>query len=88
MPILHNAASNASDILARCYRRSIAQCECCFTMLLIRKSGLMLVVLHSAVCYSSYVSEKMILCYSNIATNIAESLPGIWCKGAETMASL
>ena len=29
--VLHNAASKAPDILARCYGRFIAQCECfCF----------------------------------------------------------
>ena len=38
------------------------------------------VVLHIAVCYSPHVSEKMIVCYNNIATNIVESLPGIWGK--------
>ena len=47
----------------------------------------MLVVLHTAVCYFPHISEKMVVCFSNIATNIVESLPGIWGKGAETMAS-
>ena len=54
----------------------------------------MLVVLHTAVSYSPHVSENMIVCYSNIATNIVESLPGIWAKGgaeegggADTMAN-
>ena len=28
--VLHNAASKAPDILARCYGRFIAQCECFF----------------------------------------------------------
>ena len=58
----------------------------------------MLVVLHTVVSCSPPVSEKMIVCYtcSNIATNIVESLPGIWGNGrgggegrvAEVMASL
>ena len=41
----------------------------------------MLVVLHTAVCYSPHVSEKIMVCFSNIATNIVEFLPGIWGKG-------
>ena len=41
----------------------------------------MLVGLHTAVCYSHYVSEKILVCFSNIATNIVESLPGILGKG-------
>ena len=41
----------------------------------------MLVVLHTAVCYPPYVSEKILVCFSNIATSIVESLPGIWGKG-------
>ena len=43
----------------------------------------MLVGLHTAVCYSHYVSEKILVtvCFSNIATNIVESLPGIFGKG-------
>ena len=42
----------------------------------------MLVVLRTTVCYSPrYVSEKMIVCYSNIATNIVEFLIGISGKG-------
>ena len=41
----------------------------------------MLVVLYTAICYSLHFSEKMIVCYSNITTNILESLPGIWGKG-------
>ena len=41
----------------------------------------MLVALHTVVCYSPPVLEKMnyAIC-SNIATNIVESLPGIWGK--------
>ena len=49
--------------------------------------GLMLVVLHTAVCYSPHVSEQILVCFSNVATNIVESPTGIWGKGAETMAS-
>ena len=47
----------------------------------------MLVVLHTVVCYSPPVSEKIIyaIC-SNIATNTVESLPGIWRKGGGIMA--
>ena len=46
----------------------------------------MLVVMRTTVCYSPQVSKKMIVCYSNIATNIVESLLGIWGKGVEIMA--
>ena len=37
----------------------------------------MLLVLHTAVCYSPHVSQKIIVCFSNIATHIVE-FPGIW----------
>ena len=41
----------------------------------------MLLILRTTVCYSPHVSEKMIVCYSNIATSMVESLPGFGERG-------
>ena len=43
---------------------------------------MMLMALHTVFCYSPPVSIKMIYAIgSNTATNIVESLPGIWRNG-------
>ena len=78
IPILHNTVSKASVIFAHCYGRSIAQCECFESGFFFRN---MTHASGPAHCSLSYVSEKIIVCFSNIATNIVESLPGIWRKG-------